>query len=76
MMTPSPVIQKLMREMIFQPWSNTQMGNHYQHPKIARGKLCDRDAIVRALENGTLAGYAGDVWPLKIIHGVACLIMA
>ncbi len=28
----------------------------------ARAKLCDRDAIVRALENGRLAGYAGDVW--------------
>lgn len=28
----------------------------------ARGKLCDRDAIVKALENGQLAGYAGDVW--------------
>ena len=28
----------------------------------ARGKLCDRDAIVNALENGQLAGYAGDVW--------------
>jgi formate dehydrogenase len=28
----------------------------------ARGKICDRDAIVRALENGQLAGYAGDVW--------------
>ena len=28
----------------------------------ARGKLCDRDAIVRALESGQLAGYAGDVW--------------
>lgn len=28
----------------------------------ARGKLCDRDAVVRALENGTLAGYGGDVW--------------
>lgn len=28
----------------------------------ARGKLCDRDAIVRALESGRLAGYAGDVW--------------
>ncbi len=28
----------------------------------ARGKICDRDAIVRALENGKLAGYAGDVW--------------
>ncbi len=28
----------------------------------ARGKICDRDAIVRALETGRLAGYAGDVW--------------
>lgn len=28
----------------------------------ARGKLCDRDAIVQALESGQLAGYAGDVW--------------
>ena len=28
----------------------------------ARGKLCDRDAIVQALESGRLAGYAGDVW--------------
>jgi formate dehydrogenase len=28
----------------------------------ARGKICDRDAIVRALESGRLAGYAGDVW--------------
>jgi formate dehydrogenase len=28
----------------------------------ARGKICDRDAIVRALESGQLSGYAGDVW--------------
>jgi len=28
----------------------------------ARGKICDRDAVVEALENGQLAGYAGDVW--------------
>ena len=28
----------------------------------ARGKICDRDAIARALESGRLAGYAGDVW--------------
>ncbi|MCA2408917.1 NAD-dependent formate dehydrogenase [Rhizobium leguminosarum bv. viciae 248] len=28
----------------------------------ARGKLCDRDSIARALESGQLAGYAGDVW--------------
>lgn len=28
----------------------------------ARGKLCDTDAIVAALESGQLAGYAGDVW--------------
>lgn len=37
----------------------------------ARGALCDRDAIVRALESGQLAGYAGDVWfpqPAPIDH--------
>lgn len=28
----------------------------------ARGKICDRNAIARALESGQLAGYAGDVW--------------
>ncbi|HBK46736.1 MAG TPA: NAD-dependent formate dehydrogenase [Xanthomonadaceae bacterium] len=28
----------------------------------ARGKLCDRDAVVAALESGQLAGYGGDVW--------------
>jgi formate dehydrogenase len=28
----------------------------------ARGKICERDAIVRALDSGRLAGYAGDVW--------------
>lgn len=28
----------------------------------ARGKLCDRDAIVEAMRSGQLAGYSGDVW--------------
>jgi formate dehydrogenase len=28
----------------------------------ARGKIAGRDAIVRALESGQIAGYAGDVW--------------
>ncbi|ARG96427.1 NAD-dependent formate dehydrogenase [Legionella micdadei] len=28
----------------------------------ARGKICNREAVVRACENGQLAGYAGDVW--------------
>lgn len=28
----------------------------------ARAKICDRDAVVEALESGQLAGYAGDVW--------------
>ncbi len=37
----------------------------------ARGKICDRDAIARALESGQLAGYAGDVWfpqPAPQVH--------
>ncbi|MBB5077533.1 NAD-dependent formate dehydrogenase [Nonomuraea endophytica] len=28
----------------------------------ARARIADRDAIVRALDSGQLAGYAGDVW--------------
>lgn len=28
----------------------------------ARAKICNRDAIVNALNSGQLAGYAGDVW--------------
>lgn len=28
----------------------------------ARGKICETEAIVKALESGQLAGYAGDVW--------------
>jgi formate dehydrogenase len=28
----------------------------------ARGKICDKNAISEALEDGHLAGYAGDVW--------------
>jgi len=28
----------------------------------ARGKICDREAVARALKTGQLAGYAGDVW--------------
>jgi cyanase len=31
----------------------------------ARGKICDRDAVVRALESGQLAGYAGDALGLS-----------
>lgn len=37
----------------------------------ARGALCERDAIVRALESGQLAGYGGDVWfpqPAPVDH--------
>ncbi|MBV9454468.1 MAG: NAD-dependent formate dehydrogenase [Rubrobacter sp.] len=29
---------------------------------IARGGIVDRDALVEALEDGHIAGYAGDVW--------------
>jgi formate dehydrogenase len=28
----------------------------------ARARICDRDAVIRALDRGQLAGYAGDVW--------------
>ena len=28
----------------------------------ARGKICDKDAVARAIQSGQLSGYAGDVW--------------
>ncbi|MDX6491652.1 MAG: formate dehydrogenase [Gaiellaceae bacterium] len=37
----------------------------------ARGKICDRDAVVAACGSGHLAGYAGDVWfpqPAPVDH--------
>jgi formate dehydrogenase len=37
----------------------------------ARGKICNRDAVAKALESGQLAGYAGDVWfpqPAPVEH--------
>jgi len=37
------------------------MGRDTYLMNTARGEICDRDAIVRALESGQLAGYAGDV---------------
>jgi len=45
---------------------NTQMINKMKRGayivNTARAEICDRDAIVKALESGQLAGYAGDVW--------------
>lgn len=40
--------------------STFRRGSYIVNP--ARGAIADRDAIVRALESGQLAGYAGDVW--------------
>jgi formate dehydrogenase len=54
---------------------------HGAYPvNTARGKICNRDAVVRALESGRLAGYAGDVWfpqpaPRTTLGG-ECRIMA
>ena len=40
--------------------STMRRGAYIVNP--ARGAIAERDAIVRALESGQLAGYAGDVW--------------
>ncbi|ALJ21402.1 NAD-dependent formate dehydrogenase [Microbacterium sp. No. 7] len=40
--------------------STMRRGSYIVNP--ARGAIADQDAIVRALESGQLAGYAGDVW--------------
>lgn len=45
---------------------NTEMLNKMKRGayivNTARGKICERQAIVDALESGQIAGYAGDVW--------------
>jgi formate dehydrogenase len=45
---------------------NAKVLNRMKHGSYlvntARAEICDRDDIVRALESGRLAGYAGDVW--------------
>ncbi|MCS3494512.1 formate dehydrogenase [Arthrobacter sp. JUb119] len=49
--------------------STMRRGSYIVNP--ARGAIADRDAIVRALESGQLAGYAGDVWapqPAPVDH--------
>ena len=38
----------------------------------ARGKICNRDAIAKALKSGQLSGYAGDVGFLNQ-HQTTCL---
>ena len=40
--------------------STMKKGAYIVNP--ARGKICNTQAIVKALESGQLAGYAGDVW--------------
>ena len=43
----------------------------------ARGKICNRDAIAKALKSGQLSGYAGDVWfpqPAPNDHVWRCLL--
>jgi formate dehydrogenase len=47
----------MINEMVLK---NMKRGSYIVN--TARAELCDRDAIVRALETGQLAGYAGDVW--------------
>jgi formate dehydrogenase len=52
-----PATERLFNEKLL----NTMKRGSYI-VNTARGEICDRDAIVKALESGQLAGYAGDVW--------------
>jgi formate dehydrogenase len=52
-----PTTEGLFDEIMF---SRMKQGAYLVN--CARGKLVKRDAVVRALESGQLAGYAGDVW--------------
>lgn len=49
--------------------ASMRRGSYIVNP--ARGRIMDRDAVVRALKDGQLAGYAGDVWypqPAPVDH--------
>lgn len=52
-----PETEHLFNEQLIQ-----QMKRGSYLVNTARGKICDREAITKALESGHLAGYAGDVW--------------
>jgi formate dehydrogenase len=49
-------------ENLFNEKMLSQMKRGAYLVNTARGKICNRDAVARALESGQLAGYAGDVW--------------
>jgi formate dehydrogenase len=49
-------------EHLFNDQLITKMKRGAYLVNTARGRICDRDAVVRALRSGQLAGYAGDVW--------------
>lgn len=52
-----PATEHLFNEKVL---SKMKRGSYLVN--TARAEICDRDAIVHALEKGQLAGYAGDVW--------------
>lgn len=52
-----PATEHLFNEKVL---SKMKRGSYLVN--TARAEICDRDAIVRALKKGQLAGYAGDVW--------------
>lgn len=56
----APLVPKTLGLFNDQLLSTMKKGSYIVN--TARGQICDRDAIVRALESGQLAGYAGDVW--------------
>ncbi len=49
-------------ENLFDKKLISQMKHGAYIVNTARGKICDRDAIVESLKSGQLSGYAGDVW--------------
>ena len=49
-------------ENLFDDAMISKMKNGAYIVNTARGKICNRDAIAKALKSGQLSGYAGDVW--------------
>jgi formate dehydrogenase len=48
---------------------NTELLQHFKRGawlvNTARGAICDKDAVTRAVKSGQLNGYSGDVWNVQ-----------
>ena len=57
-----PETENLFDEKLISKNEKRCVYNNTHTHNTARGKICNREAIAKALKSGQLSGYAGDVW--------------